>query len=100
MAVANPISRREAALRAESRLKEMKFESQLVLQKTSMRMPSHLQSDTCTYYVFSRGADRSFVIVSGDDSTVPILGYTDKEDFDYDSPYNFCLLKTSRIGVL
>lgn len=93
MAVANPISRRKATLRAVRRLKEMKLESQLVQQKAGIRMPSHLQSDTCTYYVFSRGADRGFVIVSGDDSTVPILGYTDKEDFDYDSPYTFLSVK-------
>ena len=49
-------------------------------------------SDTSTdnvsqapYYVFSRGEGRGFVIVSGDDSTTPILGYTDQGDFDYDS---------------
>ena len=37
------------------------------------------------YYVFSRGAGRGFVIVSGDDSTVPVLGYTDEGDFDYNA---------------
>lgn len=37
------------------------------------------------YYIFSRGEGHGFVIVSGDDTTVPILGYTDQGDFDYDS---------------
>ena len=37
------------------------------------------------YYVFSRGAGRGFVIVSGDESTVPVLGYTDEGDFDYNA---------------
>lgn len=37
------------------------------------------------YYVFSRGAGAGFVIVSGDDQTAPIFGYTDMGDFDYDS---------------
>ena len=34
------------------------------------------------YYVFSRGAGRGFVIVSGDDSTAPIIGYTEQGDYD------------------
>ena len=33
------------------------------------------------YYVFSRGADKGFVIVSGDDSTAPIIGYTECGDY-------------------
>ena len=36
------------------------------------------------FYVFSRGAGRGFVIVSGDDSTAPILGYTEQGDFAAD----------------
>ena len=28
------------------------------------------------YYIFSRGAGKGFVIVSGDDATAPIVGYT------------------------
>lgn len=37
------------------------------------------------YYVFSRGASKGYVIVSGDDSTAPIIGYTDSGDFNYDN---------------
>ena len=34
------------------------------------------------FYIFSRGAGRGFVIASGDDSTAPILGYTEQGDYD------------------
>ena len=33
------------------------------------------------YYIFSRGAGKGYVIVSGDDSTAPIIGYTDMGDY-------------------
>ena len=33
------------------------------------------------YYVFSRGKGKGFVIVSGDNSTAPILGYTERGDY-------------------
>ena len=36
------------------------------------------------YYIFSRGSGRGYVIVSGDDATTPIIGYTEQGDFDYD----------------
>ena len=34
------------------------------------------------YYVFNIGQDNGFVIVSGDDRTMPILGYSDEGHFD------------------
>lgn len=34
------------------------------------------------YYVFSRGAGKGYVIVSGDDTTTPIIGYTEQGDYD------------------
>lgn len=37
------------------------------------------------YYVFSRGAGKGFVIVSGDDCTSSIIGYTESGDFDADN---------------
>lgn len=33
------------------------------------------------YYIFSRGVGKGYVIVSGDDSTAPIIGYTDMGDY-------------------
>ena len=37
------------------------------------------------YYVFERGEGEGFVIVSGDDQTIDVLGYTDEGTFDYDN---------------
>ena len=34
------------------------------------------------FYIFSRGAGQGYVIASGDDSTAPILGYTEQGDYD------------------
>lgn len=36
------------------------------------------------FYVFNVGKDRGFVIISGDDTTLPVLGYSDEGTFDYD----------------
>ena len=37
------------------------------------------------YYVFERDNGEGFVIVSGDDQTIDVLGYTDEGKFDYDN---------------
>ncbi len=66
---ANPITRSEARLVAQ----------QLVgVNDTSSDDGASLSS----YYIFSRGAGQGFVIVSGDDSTAPIIGYTEQGDYD------------------
>lgn len=36
------------------------------------------------YYVFNRGSDNGFIIISGDDRALPVLGYTDEGDFSYE----------------
>jgi len=36
------------------------------------------------YYVFEHDNNEGFVIVSGDDQTIDVLGYTDKGTFDYE----------------
>ncbi len=37
------------------------------------------------YYVFNNGDDGGFVVVSGDDRTVPVWGYSTSGSFDYES---------------
>lgn len=37
------------------------------------------------YYIFSRGENQGFVIVSGDDALPEVLGYTESGDFDEDN---------------
>ena len=67
---ANPIDK------AEARLVAQEFVG--IDDATSDDVP------VAPYYIFSRGAGKGFVIVSGDDSTPPILGYTDQGDFVLD----------------
>jgi len=69
---ANPITRAEARLVAHSLVG---------VNDTS----TDEGAPVAPYYIFSRGAGRGFVIVSGDDSTAPILGCTDRGDFSPDS---------------
>ncbi len=37
------------------------------------------------YYVFNNGADGGYIVVSGDDRTVPVWGYSTSGTFDYES---------------
>ena len=37
------------------------------------------------YYVFERDNGEGFIIMSGDDQTIDVLGYTDEGTFDYDN---------------
>ena len=39
-------------------------------------------SGVTDYYVFNRGQDGGFVVVSGDDRVLPVWGYSDKGSFD------------------
>ena len=64
---ANPIDKAEARLLAQ--------EFVGIDDATSDDVP------IAPYYIFSRGAGKGFVIVSGDDTTAPILGYTEQGDF-------------------
>lgn len=54
------------------------------------KAPSTSQSTTSSYYIFNAGDSRGFAIVSGDDRTVPILGFITNGDYDADkAPANF-----------
>lgn len=49
---------------------------------TYARQMSAATQGTSPYYIFSRGANKGFVIISGDDCLPSVLGYTDTGDFD------------------
>lgn len=49
--------------------------------KVMRRVANEPQADAA-YYVFNAEKDRGFVIVSGDDRTEPVLGYSDQGNFD------------------
>ena len=62
-----------------------------VLVKTAVRNEAKSRTldesvkATAPYYIFSRGENQGFVIVSGDDCLPEILGYTESGDFDEES---------------
>ena len=51
-------------------------------QPTRMMRHNAATPQSCAYYVFNAQKDKGFVIVSGDDRTEPVLGYSDKGNFD------------------
>lgn len=50
-----------------------------------LRLSEDSSNSTPYYYVFNKGGDRGFVIVSADDATVPVIGFSDSGRFDYGS---------------
>ena len=101
-ASANPITLEQARQRAEQFLQKQPGSRRLspVLQhaKLSPRRFAKAAGSTIVpslgvgggtataqplYYVFDRGTDEGYIIVSGDDQTLPVLGYTDHGSFDY-----------------
>lgn len=76
---------REAALekaRAFMKTKGLVMPRQMSMAASAPRRKSRPQEEAC-YYVFN--ADRGYVIVSGDDRTVPILGYSLMGSYDPDN---------------
>jgi len=99
-ASAAPITREQARQRAEQFLqkrhgsrhlapvtesKKLKPHSQLHPSQTQTALPlqGEQEEGLPLYYVFDRGTSEGFIIVSGDDQTRPVLGYTDHGTFDY-----------------
>lgn len=55
--------------------------------KTVTKAPRQGQTTTeeSSYYIFNADAERGFVVISGDDRTPSVLGYTDKGHFDMEN---------------
>lgn len=83
---AEPISREEARQKAEQFLKNKSGQKRLKAVTSPKRLaPRHVaQTAPEPYYVFDRGDSEGFVIVSGDDQTISVLGYCESGSFDYD----------------
>ena len=81
---ADPIDEKQAALIAESLCENV----QPALVKRAQRNEAKARNTdanvtkTPPYYIFSRGENKGYVIVSGDDCLPEILGYTEEGDFD------------------
>ena len=82
---ANPVTPTQA------REKAAKFLNDRVLGKKKLAKRSQLSLETAlvgsgdSYYVFNVGQDGGFVIVSGEDATEEILGYSDEGHFDVET---------------
>ena len=84
-AFAAPISQEEALRKASAFVANRHHTQSHKMLKAARRQPgTKLTSTTgdAYYYVFNIGENEGFVIVSGDDRALPILGYSDKGSFD------------------
>ena len=86
---ANPISRAQARQKAETFLREQgdtRLLTPVADGKSLSRQRRAAANEPAAYYVFNRGTNEGFVIVSGDDRTEEeVLGYSDAGDFEYDN---------------
>jgi hypothetical protein len=57
--------------------------SSLTLTYTSLNKSTSKNGSGALYYVFDKGSDNGYVIVSGDDRAKTILGYSDSGHFDF-----------------
>ena len=83
MAIAAPVSMNQAQQRATVFMSE-RHPGKLV-QLTPAATPKMMASgNNPAFYIFNTMGNKGFVIASGDDRTMPILGYTDQGNFDPD----------------
>ncbi len=82
VAQSNPISLREAKSKALAFFQQQG----VTMSETSRPYQAPLQKEqqTCSYYVFNADNNMGFVLISGDDRTPEILGYSNQGSFDYD----------------
>ena len=73
--LANPVSKESAQQKAINFIKKNKA-------RARGHLKTELVSTSETYFIFNIGTNGGFVVVSGDDSTPEILGYSDEGSFD------------------
>jgi hypothetical protein len=83
---AQSINESEARQRAQTFLQERNGGKPQVLRTAhrGCRAKGHQTTSACDYYIFNTEGDGGFVIVSGDDRTIPILGYADSGSIQED----------------
>ena len=80
---ANPVSHQEALKTANEFLRARgKTQVSLSKRQVGARRMQSSTADAAFYYVFNTGNDNGFVVVSGDDRTPRILGYSDTGRLD------------------
>lgn len=88
-ASANPITLEQARKRATTFMAKQKDNRKLMAvtnqKKLAPRKAGANQTvEIAPYYVFDKGTNEGFIIVSGDDQTIDVLGYCDEGSFDYE----------------
>ena len=82
---ARPITRQQAQQRALGFMKRQGDNRSLVPISNARRLAPKLgQLQVQPYYVFERENSEGFLIVSGDDQTEAVLGYSEQGTFDYE----------------
>lgn len=82
---ADQISREQALRQAQQFLGQNGKGAALTIAETSMSKARRRgQQVSDYYYVFNAGQNQGYVVVSGDDRTAPILGYSERGSFDVD----------------
>lgn len=87
---ANPITVNDAMQRAKEyfssgKARRVKGNLNLTLAYTMKDAPSTSVNVEAAWYAFNIGEGNGFIIVSGDDVAVPVLGYCDTGSFDADN---------------
>jgi hypothetical protein len=84
---AKPITQEHARQRAVAFMKQRGDSRQLAPVVSKKRLaPRVIDATTAVapYYVFDRGSNEGYVIVSGDDQTLDVLGYCNEGSFNYE----------------
>ncbi len=79
--MAVPVSQKQALQKARSFASSLHRKADVRLK---MAYASKKNAQEAHFYVYNIGHHDGFVVVSGNDQSDAILGYTDKGDFDYD----------------
>lgn len=83
---ADQITREQALTRAQQFLNQKGLSRSLKVAETQMsRARARGKSTPDYYYVFNAGQNQGFVIISGDDRTETVLGYSDRGAFDIEN---------------
>ena len=80
--LAAPISKQQALNSAKTFMQKRGQTMAIGDMRMAYRAPLKKGADNNAFYVFNAENGNGFVIVSGDDRTVPILGYADRGSFD------------------
>lgn len=76
---AQTVTQKKAQDHAVTFMRQMGWNTHAVTRKM---MAGNSSSTYAPYYIFNGGNHQGFVIVSGDERTIPILGYVEGDEFD------------------